>query len=126
MSYNITSWRTKRIANLRLPAATLQFPAAMQQRGFHTQAVLNPQDIVTITALGCEIVGFFPEHGPLLQITAIDCAGEGSGTFYHEVLLPALRQSTGTLEAVLIWEGGDTIERLLVDAGTVQELPVEL
>ena len=126
MSYNITNWRTKRLERLQLPAATLRFPAALQQRGFRTRATLQPQDCISIETLGGEIAGFFIVPGTLLQITAVNLYGEGSGTFYQEVFVPALRQSTGTLEAVIIWEGGDSITRLTAVDGVVLETAVEL
>ena len=59
-------------------------------------------------------------------MTGFDMSGEGSGTFYNWILKPALKQSEGILEAVLIWEGGDSIQWLTVKAGKVTERDIEL
>ena len=52
--------------------------------------------------------------------------GEGSGTFKHLILDEALKESTGELEAVLVWEGGDSITRFIVKDGEVSESNIEL
>ncbi len=52
--------------------------------------------------------------------------GEASGSYMHYVVNEALKHSTGELEAVLIWEGGDSITRLTVKDGDVNETDIEL
>lgn len=60
-----------------------------------------------------------------LHITEFEIYGEGSGTLMNWILEPALKQSTGELEAVLVWEGGDSITRLLVNNGELKSENVE-
>ena len=62
----------------------------------------------------------------MLLVNEVTVYGEGSGTFMREIFTPALAKSTGVLEAVLIWEGGDTISRLVVEDGKVTESDIEL
>jgi len=42
------------------------------------------------------------------------------------ILEPALKDNTGRLEAVCVWEGGDTINKLIVDNGEVKWENIEL
>lgn len=123
MSYNIDNWKTKKLENLTIPfSAFFQHP----RNDWHPKHKDGLSTGETVLACGCEqeIRGFLRDTN--FTVTGFDMHGEGSGTFYNWILLPALRQSTGTLEAVLIWEGGDSINSLKVENGKVTETPVEL
>lgn len=63
--------------------------------------------------------------GKILEVTTFDHSGEGSGSSY-ETLLKILENSGGMLHAVLIWEGGDSIQRLEVNAGEITKTDVDL
>ncbi len=58
--------------------------------------------------------------GIIYHIDSIDCSGEGSGAVMHHNIEPALKDSRGTLIAVCIWEGGDSINKLTVKDGHVK------
>lgn len=75
---------------------------------------------------GCEqeIEGILKDG--IIHVTRMKMSGEGSGIFKHEVLDNALKQSAGELEAVLIWEGGDTISNFHVKNGIIEETDIEL
>jgi len=64
---------------------------------------------VAVLECGCEqeITGVLVDSN--FTVTEFDMIGEGSGTFWEWILEPALKESTGILEATLVWEGGDTI-----------------
>ena len=44
---------------------------------------------------------------------------DGSGTTMNWILEPAFKDSTGRFVATCIWEGGDSVNRLIVDKGSV-------
>ena len=51
--------------------------------------------------------------------------GEGSGHF-NKHLKKLLEHSTGTLEAILMWEHGDSISKLIVQDSNVTETNIEI
>lgn len=57
---------------------------------------------------------------------AINCSGEGSGFTMNEILEPVFKDSKGELIAVCVWEGGDSINRLIVKDGTVEWEQIEI
>ena len=111
MSYNIDSWKTKRLNNLTIPLEAFYRHA---RTDWHpSKPVVEDAETGAVTLKsGCEqeIKGML--KGGVLTITDFNMTGEGSGTFYHWILEPALKESRGELEAVLVWEGGDSIQRL--------------
>lgn len=131
MSYNISQWKTKKLDNLIIPLDALHYTDEFERRGYKVEHQLHIDGDKLLAevrlgeggGLGGEIDDI---RDPLIKVTQIALMGEGSGTDYHEVLLRALRKSTGVLEAVLIWEGGDSISRLIVRDGVVKETPYEL
>lgn len=66
------------------------------------------------------------EKNDLLEVTDIDISGEFSGTFWEWIVKPALAKSTGQLDAVLVWEGGDRVEKIVVDNGEITETEIDL
>jgi hypothetical protein len=117
MSYNIDTWRTKKIEALTIPMD------AFLVDGF---------DIRMTGASSVRIGGgsdLFKIEGQLVSgnvvVEKIYNIGEGSGHFAN-TLLDILRKSTGYLEAVLVWEGGDSITRLIAKDGEVTEANIEL
>lgn len=126
MSYNITHWETKQIGGLVIPIRRL---TVSRGHGCILSVQRRPGDVLVITPTeGGEIRGgrCKLDKEDALAVGAIRLRGEGSGTYYHEMLLPALKKSKGKLEAVLVWEGGEYINRLLVEDGQVAEEKVEL
>lgn len=119
MSYNIDTWKTKKLENLTVP---LKAFFKHERTDWHPKqpVITNAETNEVTLECGCEqeIKGILKE-GSLL-VTEMDMTGEGSGTFYSWILEPALKESMGTLEAVLIWEGGNTIQRLTVKDGSVE------
>jgi len=122
MSYNITRWNTKSIESLQVHLSAFKDHA---RKEFHPEITYIPNGGMSLI---CElsfcdsIIKGMICAGDYLWIDSIDISGEGSGTFFHEVFMPALNKSIGRMKATLIWEGGDSITSLIVaDAGITNE-----
>jgi hypothetical protein len=62
-----------------------------------------------------------------MVVESITNYGDGSGIFHFDYFKKEwLPESKGKLEAVLIWEGGDSITRLTAVDGVVEEKEIEL
>lgn len=125
MSYDISTWKTKKLENLTVPLkAFYKHP----RTDWHPRqpVITNAETNEVTLECGCEqkIKGILKDG--ILTITEFDMSGEGSGTFYGWILESALEESKGTLEAVLIWEGGDTVQRLTAKDGQVTTRDIEL
>ena len=121
MSYNVTNWNVKRIENLVIPVDSL---FKCERTDWHPKRQ-DYDDGTIIFRLGeCEIVGII--EGKNLLVNDIDWFGECSGTGMNLVLEPALIDSKGILEVIIVWEGGDSIQRLTVIDGEVELEEIEL
>ena len=125
MSYNIDRWRTKKLNNLVVPLTAFYKHERTDWHPSQPKIVRTETNEVELEC-GCEQVIYGVLKNGLLTITEFDMAGEGSGTFYNWILAPALKESTGKLEAVLIWQGGDSINRLKVKDGVIILEDIEL
>ncbi len=131
MSYNIDRWKTKRLVDLVIPliAYTSAYTADRISRGWRPNIQHDYATNKITIGMGCDsdeaIVGTLTADN-LIHVESISLRGEGSGTDYYDVLIPMLKASHGELEAVQVWEGGDSISRLVVKDGVVTETPVEL
>lgn len=126
MSYNIDKWKTKKLENLVIPYSAF-FKHARTDWHPKEPEVVNADTGEVRLGCGCgqEILGFLKD-GKFIVTKFETMSGEGSGTFYGWILRPALEESTGRLEAVLVWEGGDSIQRLQVNDGKIAESEIEL
>ena len=120
MSYNITSWKTKKIENLIIPINVLY---ENSDNSWHPE---QPK-IIDFNTMKVEIVGGsegFELKGKLnglhLEVEEITNYGEGSGHFMVVLLEQALKQSTGKLETLLVWENGDCVEKLTINDGEIK------
>lgn len=59
------------------------------------------------------------------EVEEINCSGEFSGTEWHEIVKPLLERTRAIFSALLVWEGGDIIERILVTAGNIEQQEVD-
>ena len=125
MSYNIDSWKTKKLKNLTIP---LKAFFEHKRTDWHPKQpeIVNAETMEIEMDCGCEqlIKGILKDG--IIHVTELKMYGEGSGTFKDWILDEALKQSKGELEAVLVWEGGDSITRLKVKDGVIEETDVEL
>jgi hypothetical protein len=150
MSYNIDNWKTKRLDNLRFPLSALYEdpPAGPRGRGWQPDPPILAdlgQEVATddhppqrfrfgadaesgqccLISIGEGWIGGVLTDGMLL-VEHIDLVGEGSGTLWGNLIVPALERSTGTMEAVRVWEGGDCVDRVTVRDGEVDEEEIDL
>lgn len=125
MSYNITSWKTLEIKNLIITLSSIQQINDSLREDWRLDF---KTDLVWKDWLSFELQGGsegFEMSGCLdvidtetfLNITSITNIGEGSGTWYRDFLEPLLSTSSGLLKIRLVWEGGDTIEKVTWENG---------
>jgi len=123
MSYNITSFKVKKLNNLIIPIK------ALENKSKKWEATVNVKNVDTMEVM-VECGGEQSIEGTLkegnLYVSKIDMYGECSGSYIHDVFKDALKQSTGELEAVAIWEGGDTVERISVKDGNFSQENIDL
>lgn len=149
MSYNITAWRTKEIDGLRfrLTDAMEMMPKDMIDRGYeppvltceaHMEVptqITSPLQIIpfvdvespaTIRVAGdCLVMNGKIDAEGVFWVNALGMTGEGSGHVCEFYLMPLLAKSSGKLRARLVWEGGDSIEKLRVVDGMIKSKNLE-
>lgn len=120
MSYNIDNWTTKELRDLRIPLRALESADRMDAPELDTKT-----GALTYGGLseGFELKGI--QDGGALVVSSVVSYGEGSGS-QMDTLEEILAQSTGYLRAILVWEGGDSITRLIVQDGQVTNEDVEV
>ena len=125
MSYNIDTWKTKKLESLVIPLNALFIH---ERKDWHPSQpeIVNTETNEVLIECACELEIKATLKDGNLHITELEIYGEGSGSFMDWILEPALEQSTGKLEAVLVWEGGDSITRLTVNNGELKHENVEL
>jgi hypothetical protein len=120
MSYNITMFKVKRLESLRIPVSAVSSATP----GWEPVREDNAGETAFFTMDESRIAGRIISN--TLHVSNIFCHGEGSGYSMDKWIEPALKQSIGFLEAVCIWEDGDTINRLTCADGVVQWDNIEL
>lgn len=121
MPYNIDNWKTKELTDLRIPVASL---FKHERKDWHPKRTNNDDGSVSFDILESSIRGRI--EGDWLAVSSIRISGEGSGTASNWIVEPAFAESTGRLVATRIWEGGDSIDRIVVDNGVVETHAVDL
>ena len=124
MSYNIDSCKIKKMENFIIPIKSLyEAPENWMPKQPHITNV-DTNEVVIYCGCGQSIKGILTEGN--LHVTSMDLSGEGSGSLMDEVIENAFKQSTGEFEAVMIWEGGDSITKMIVKDGILTEEGVVL
>ncbi len=123
MSYNIDTFKLKKV-RLILPT-DIKFSKYVDWIGDEVIANLAKG----IWSINDEGEGF-QMHGKItkagLEVTDVKVNGEGSGHDYYDLLKPLFIDYKGDLEAVMIWEGGDSINSISIVNGKVTEKKIEL
>ena len=121
MSYNIDTWKVKELDRLVIPVKAL-----CEGNDYFNAPELNIETgMFTINGMdGTYLNGRIDSD--MFHVAEIQCRGEGSGSTYRNVLLPALEQSGGALIVACVWEGGDSLSKLIVTDGKVTEEDIEL
>lgn len=125
MSYNVDTFKVKVLEGLQLPIKSLYKHGRADWHPSEPE-LLNGETGLVRLQCGCEqtISGILKDG--ILFVTEIDMSGEGSGTFISWILEPALKESSGKLEASCVWEGGDSVNKLIVNDGTIKWEDIEL
>jgi len=121
MSYNIDTWKTKELKDLKIP---LSLFSELGNEDYRPKVTKNDDGKTVVDFRNDEIIGV--ETNGILLVEKIHLFGVASGYLYHEYLLPILEKSTGVLTAVTIGEHGDSISRLECVNGKVTETNIEL
>lgn len=121
MSYNIDTFKVKRLENLAFPVAALY---KNPRKDWHPERKDTSDGVTVFTNMETELRGTV--DGDTYHVTHLSCYGEGSGTVMADMIEPALKESTGTLVASCVWEGGDSINRLESVDGNVKWVDVEI
>jgi hypothetical protein len=119
MSYNITSWKTNALEDLWIPV-----PMLCREELGSWKPERDNHDDGTVTFSICEAEVFGRIVDDTLEVKRLRLSGEGSGYAFREVWGPALKASTGKMSALIVWEGGDSIERYNVVDGEVTSMEV--
>ncbi len=114
MSYNIDTFKVTTNNNLRIPVKSL---FTHERKDWHPEQRFY-EDRAEFEILETTLSGSI--ESDIFICDSIDCSGEGSGTAMRYILEPALKESTGELTVSCVWEGGDTINRLIVKDGNVR------
>lgn len=122
MSYNIDRFKLKELEQFSLPLESL-FKSG--RTDWHPRRV-NHDDGSVSFEIGEGIVMSGVISGTTLYMHAFTCSGECSGYAMHEVFERAFAESSGRLVASCVWEGGDTINRLVVDNGKITWEPIDI
>ena len=122
MSYNCETFKVKKLENLMIPVKYLLHPEredwAFEKEENYTDT--NEIESITFTNMDSKITGRLEIfNNDLLIVENIDISGEGSGTIMNEILEPALKNSKGELIVSCVWEGGDSINQLIVKDGNI-------
>lgn len=121
MSYNISTWHTKTLDDLRISHKALvksnKWDGRIIDYGEHTWLFVGEAE-------GARIEG--TEKDEHIVVSFIQSWGEGSGWLHDAFKNLLAKHSTGLLEAILIWEEGDSISKLCVRDGDVQDTKIDL
>lgn len=125
MAYNIDNWKVKELKDLVIPVKHL-YPEGYKNWHPSPPAFDINSGRVTILggAEGFMVIGKVSEG--MIHVERIQNYGEGSGSFMSNVLIPALKQSKGTLVVACVWEGGDSLSRLSVKNGVVNDENIDI
>ncbi len=124
MSYDCTYFKLKKLDSLKIPVEAFSLH---KDDGWHpTQGVMDIQTSRRRFSIIDSYVEGFVQKDMTLAVQSILLSGEGSGSAWFNVWKPALERSIGELEAVMVWEGGETISKLHVLNGDITEENVEI
>ncbi len=142
MSYNITNMKVSKVS-LRLPLdfdfmAWIAGQPSRNNNGYENIGrrwlLEDPTTISLNLAERTWKLSLFGDDDKVIKgiieddafvVTALEhWEDDGSGILYSDVLLPLFKEFKGTLDAVVVWEGGDTVQRLAIHDGVVEEVDI--
>ncbi len=117
MSYNIDTWKTKKLDNFVMSLKEIQKLTDVEIM------IKGDRVEITGTAESFEIISTI--DGDDVHIKSIEYGGEGSGHYWDD-FLECLKCTRGKLIANQVWEGGDSITKLTVIDGSVNVEDVDI
>lgn len=136
MSYNITSWKIRRI-HLELPL-TFNFRAWLKEHpaGPGVRWCLEDNESACLCNLGENTWKLVASGHALSGIIegdklilndpkSLNWRGDCSGHLYSDVLLPLFQSFKGDIDALVVWESGDSINHLNIVQGVVSDEEIE-
>ena len=121
MSYNISTWKVKKLENLRIPLSSF---FKHERHDWHPEKKNDEKGVLTLEMMESHITGKVAHD--TLEVIDIQICGEGSGTSMNWIVEPALEDSSGELIASCVWEGGDSINQIIVKDGKVEWKDIEI
>jgi len=112
MSYNITDFQLIRLERFQIPISA--FFMGNRNDWFPEINFDKDLDSVILSVFSDAIFLKGKIKDEVFYCEDIHIVDEGSGSALKYTLIPALKRSSGILEALCIWEEGDMIERLLI------------
>lgn len=138
MSYDITSWKIGKV-HLVLPLA-FDFEAWLHTQpdevkhgyeNFGKRWCLEAGEKNTVQCNLAKNTWKLPVCGNEIKgvidgqyLVAIELGGwtsDGSRHLYHDILIPLFKEFHGELQAVIVWESGDTISAINLHDGVLEE-----
>lgn len=120
MSYNITNWTVKKIDGFAIQVDKIVESA---NQGWEPQVAVD-NDSHAYQNMESGLAGVVRDGW--LEVSEIEVCGEGSGSVVHRWLDNLWQHTRGSLEAVAIWAGGDSISKLVVKDGTHEWEKIDL
>ena len=122
MSYNIDTFKVKKLENLKMPVKSL---FKYERKDWHPKRENNDDGTVTFAvAEASSITGKI--ENDILIVSEMECYGECSGIAMNAIFEPAFKDSKGELIASCVWEGGDSINQLIVKDGNVSWKDIDI
>lgn len=122
MSYNCTTFKVKKLENLRIPMASFY---KSQRRDWHPSRSIRDDGTIELAIMESSFITGYLDND-ILNVKSIECSGEGSGSAMNIILEPALKDSTGELIVSCVWEGGESIDQLIVKNGDIEWKPIDV
>lgn len=118
MSYNVDAW-TQIECSLTFPASLLDDEDLdiIEDVQYSRPTIDGTADVTAELGMNGELKGTLT--GDVVTVTELQMVGEGSGSHFED-LEAFLEQCAGTYQALLVWEGGDSISLLTVKDGAVE------
>lgn len=124
MSYNVSNFSVKEIS-LKFPPNFLDL---IRLEGdwdyFKIELGLDKKWSCNEGGEGLVMNGVIDDDGWYI-VEELECYGEGSGNDYS-LLEAILKNSKGTLKAITTWEGGDSINKLIVEDGEITDTDLDI
>jgi len=118
MGYNIDTVRVKKLENFIIPLKSLY--ESERKDWLPKQPVIKDFETNEVQiSMGCgqTIEGILKDGN--IHVSKMNISGEGSGSLMEIVLKNSFEKSSGSFEAVLIWEEGDSIECFKINEGII-------